>query len=257
MTHARTVGRARPDRADHAPGHASGHAPTRRSTRRSWLPAVTLLAVAVLAVIWLQRSPSGPDPTLGSAFPAPGSRLDTAPEQVQLRLPEATVADAVTTVAVIGPDDVNLARGAATTNLDGVTQRLTPPRDRGAYQVAYEVTGPDGQTMRGSYWFTYTPAAASIPGWLGFPAFLLVVGGAVVVALLQRRPRVSSAAPDPLPLTPPSAAAESSPVPAQRTRANHEGISPPGRRPRPAAQPETPSAMEPDASPDPSEPRHG
>jgi methionine-rich copper-binding protein CopC len=254
MTHARTVGRARPDRADHTSGHPA--------TRRSWLPAVTLLAVAVLAVavlavIWLQRSPSGPDPTLGSAFPAPGSRLDSAPEQVQLRLPEATMADAVTTVAVIGPDDVNLARGAATTNLDGVTQRLTPLRDRGAYQVAYEVTRPDGETTRGSYWFSYTPAAGSIPGWLGFPAFLLVVGGAVVVALLQRRPRVSSAAPDPLPLTPPSAAAESSVVPAQRTRANHEGISPPGRRPRPAAQPETTSAMKPDASPDPSEPRHG
>lgn len=203
---------------------------------------MVLAALATTALVWLMNSPAEP-PVLQSAQPAPGAKLGRAPDQVLLRFAESAVPGAHTTVVVLSPKDKNLARGQATPSAVGVSQRVAPARDRGAYQVSYEVVSPDGQVTRGSYWFSYTPTSGSVPTWLGFPALVLLAAvAALVIALLQRRRKTIT------PRAPAHVAATTShPVPAQRSRDHHEG--PSVRRPRPASErepmPETPERSEP------------
>jgi methionine-rich copper-binding protein CopC len=216
------------------PGHVGRARPGRLSGR--WLVGSLVLAVlAIAASVWLAVSPADAPDALASAQPAPGARLHRAPDQVVLRFARATAPGARTTVVVLSPEDENLARGRAAPSTGGVARQVTPLRERGAYQVSYEVVSPGGQTVRGSYWFFYAAAPGPVPTWLGLPALVLMAAGAALaIALLQRR-RVASAV---LPTPASAGATVSRPVPAQRSRDQHEGLSPPGRRPRPGAGPQ-------------------
>ncbi len=210
------------------------------SRARTFLPgaslALTALAIAVLVagLAWLLPEP----PTaLRSAEPDLSAHLGRAPDRVRLSFGQAGVPGSITTrVTVLGPDDEDLARGPALPSSDGIHQPIAPPRQRGAYQVAYEVQLLDGDVVSGQYWFWYAPTASGSTSRLESPVLLgllIALAAALAAGLLapgrRRQPPVkvpAQRADSPTPTT------STHPVPVQRSRESHGGFSPPGSSPR-------------------------
>jgi len=223
----------------------------RDSRARTALPraavvlAALTISVGIAGSVWLLPEP----PTsLRSAQPDLSAHVGRAPEQVRLGFGQAAVPGSGTKVTVLSPDDENLARGPALPSSDGISQSVAPLRERGAYQVAYEVQLLDGDVARGQYWFWYAPdASGSIsrpesPALLGLLVALAAALAAGLLAPGRRRPRPVSV---PAQRTgSPSPTSSTQPVPAQRSRDSHGGHSPPGSSPRarptPPAEPARP-----------------
>ncbi len=187
---------------------------------------VVIAALGLAASAWALQSPEDTQTGLQSAQPDPSAHLGRTPEQVRLSFGQAPATGSRSTVVVLGPQDENLARGPVALSSTAVSQRVAPLRERGAYQVSYEVQLVDGSVSRGQYWFWYAPKASASSSLLGsteLSALSLVAAAALLaLALARRRTRRTIDA------------MSSSPVPAQRSRDHHEGVSPPGRRPRPS-----------------------
>jgi methionine-rich copper-binding protein CopC len=186
--------------------------------------ALLLGALALVALVWLVRSPADVPGALQAASPASDAHLAKTPGSVQLDFGRLSVDGSRATVAVVGPDDVDLARGAASTNGSTVLQRVAPPQQRGAYQVSYHLVAADGHATSGRYWFWYAPHAsawASAPWSTAGVLLGLMALATIGLALVGNRRAVPVPPGPPLPLV----------VPAQRNRDNHEGVSVPGRGP--------------------------
>ena len=183
-----------------------------------------LAALGLAASVWVLQSPEDAHAGLQSAQPSRSAHLERAPEQVRLSFGQAAVPGARTKVVVLSPRDSDLARGQATSSAAGVSQRVAPPRERGAYQVSWEVQLIDGSVSKGQYWFWYAPNTSGSGSWLGSTVLsALALAAAAMLALAFTRRRTHTLV----------EVVKSSPVPAQRSRDHHDGVSPPGRRPRP------------------------
>ncbi|MET0999301.1 MAG: copper resistance protein CopC [Marmoricola sp.] len=217
------------------------------------LTALAALAVVVLLAgfVWLLPEP----PTaLRSADPDLSAHVGRAPDQVRLGFGQPGVPGSITTrVTVLSPDDEDLARGPALPSPDGIHQPIAPLRERGAYQVAYEVQLLDGDVARGQYWFWYAPSASGSTTRLESPALLgllIALAAALAAGLLTPGRRAQPPVSVPAQRTgSPSPGPRPHPVPVQRSRERHDGLSSPGTSPR--ARP-TPGA--PPAEPTPAEP---
>ena len=184
---------------------------------------MVLAALGLAASAWVLQSPEDAQAGLQSAQPSRSDHVGRAPEQVRLSFGQAPVPGTRTRVVVLSPQDTNLARGPASASSAAVSQRVAPLRERGAYQVSYEVQLVDGSMSRGQYWFWYAPNTSASSSWLGSTglwALSLVAAALLALALARRRTHQTLEV------------VQSSPVPAQRSRDHHEGVSSPGSRPR-------------------------
>ena len=236
--------------AEHPVGEGAGGSkvtPGRISPARPSLRAfcVVLAALGLAASVWVLQSPDDRQAGLQSAQPSRSDHVGRAPEQVRLSFGQAPVPGTRTRVVVLSPKDTNLARGPASASSAAVSQRVAPLRERGAYQVSYEVQLVDGSVSRGQYWFWYAPNTSASSSWLAsieLWALSLVAAALLALTLARRRTRK------------PVEVVHSSPVPAQRSRDHHEGVSPPGSRPRPGTGPGTGPGPEPGLQPERTEP---
>ena len=183
--------------------------------------SAALAALGLAASAWVLQSPEDAHAGLQSAQPSRSAHLERAPDQVRLDFGQTPVPGSRTKVVVLSPGDANLARGPASASSAAVSQRVAPLRERGAYQVSYEVQLVDGSVSTGQYWFWYAPGTSGSGSWLGSTglAFLSLLAAAVLaLALARRRTRKAVAI------------VSSARVPAQRSRDRHAGVSPPGSR---------------------------
>ena len=204
-----------------------------RSRARSRLRWVSVL-VAVLGVaasVWALQpaEPAG----LQSARPDRSAHLERAPDEIRLDFAAAPAPGSLAEVAVLSPGDANLARGPVTSSAGGASQAVADLRERGAYQVVYEVPLVDGDVARGQYWFWYTPGASGSSSRLESPALLgllIAMAAALAAGLLAPGRARTSAVRIPAQRTEsPVPTTSTHQVPAQRSRDSHEGISHPGR----------------------------
>src|SRR5680860_1553762 len=207
--------------------------------RRAW--PVMLASLGIAALVWVLQPPADAQGALRSALPGPSAHLERAPELVRLNLGRPPAPGSRTKVVVLSPTDENLARGPVSSSALGLSQRLAPPREPGAYQVSYEVVSVDGHVTSGRYWFWYAPHQSGSGSGLAAPGLLvltMVVADLAVALLVRRRKtkKVALGAPQQRPAATPTPEAHG--VPAQRSPHNHEGLSPPRSRPRPSSEPE-------------------
>src|SRR5680860_1753815 len=127
--------------------------------RRAW--PVMLASLGIAALVWVLQPPADAQGALRSALPGPSAHLERAPELVRLNLGRPPAPGSRTKVVVLSPTDENLARGPVSSSALGLSQRLAPPREPGAYQVYYEVVSVDGHVTSGRYWFWYAPHPVS------------------------------------------------------------------------------------------------
>ncbi len=220
------------------------------SRARTLLPAASLAlstlaaSLLVVGVGWLFPEPAT---ALRSADPGLSAHVGGAPGQVHLDFGQAGVPGSMTTrVTVLSPDDEDLARGPALSSPDGIDQPIAPPRERGAYQVSYDVALLDGSVASGQYWFWYSPTASASSSRLESPALLgllIALAVALTAGLLAPGPRARRPLRVPAQRSgSPSPATTASRVPVQRSRARHDGFSPPGSSPRARPTSEPPPA---------------
>jgi MYXO-CTERM domain-containing protein len=192
---------------------------------------VVLAALGMLASVRAVQTREEAPAALQAAQPNRSAHLFRAPEQVRLSFGQSPAPGSPAEVAVLSPKDRNLARGQASTSSVGVSQTLAPLRERGAYQVVYEVRLVDGNLSRGEYWFWYAPSSGA-RSWLsspGPPGLALIAVAAALFALRRRRKTVVLNSARTAPTTTNVATKQ---VPAQRSPQHHEGLSP-GSHPRP------------------------
>jgi methionine-rich copper-binding protein CopC len=156
----------------------------RRAVRRvQW----ALVACLVLfAVRWL---PAEAHAELLSAYPAPGSTLDSTPPEIRLTFSERIGPGS--NVRLFGPQF--RAVPGVQSGLDPAAPeqlRAFPPRlSPDTYTVQWSAVSVDGHEVSGSYAFAVTPPRPPPPAWLLVAALLavLAVGGAAWQIVRGRR----------------------------------------------------------------------
>ena len=158
--------------------------------------------LAFLGTLALGVGPAGAHASLQDTSPADDALVEDAPDQVTLRFDEPVSAStgAVQVVSpsggrIEGPIDEADGGRALVIGIDGGA--------RGTYTVAYRVVSDDGHTITGSFVFHVgvrtgaanvdqsipiaTSATGGVGRWLGYAGAAVAVGGALLLALLQRR----------------------------------------------------------------------
>ncbi len=141
--------------------------------------------------------------SLLSSDPSDGARLDAAPQQIVLTFTESLNEPSEASVVVDGTTH------DATVQIDGPRLLVEPSGEQpdGAYEINYRVVSADGHPITGTLAFTVgdvaapadnttdpAPAAGDGTDWLTPVAVgVLILGGVVLVVLLQRRSRSGSA----------------------------------------------------------------
>ncbi|HEX5740455.1 MAG TPA: copper resistance protein CopC [Pilimelia sp.] len=188
---------------------ACGGDPARpRPGRR--LAALLGAVAALLALVLAPASPASAHATLVASDPEAGKVLPTAPAQVVLRFSEQ-VAVVAEKIRVVGPDggryDAEAPRGAG----EQVIIPMRPDAPNGTYLVTYRVISADSHPVPGGFTYSvgapsanpprlsdteervdpWVAAAVSVTKFGGYAGLVLVVGAAMVLALLwpHRLPR--------------------------------------------------------------------
>jgi copper transport protein len=170
------------------------------SARTSGVPAGVAGAIARAAVVLGLVAPTlggAPAPAtahanLTSASPEPQSTTNGSPSQVQLHFGWPAVPDDRTRVSVIVPSGRDIAVGTAVASGLGVSQRLSPSREKGWYRVRFTVAFVDGHAGSGVFRFRVGTRDASAPAtapWKWASVGLGTVFLGYVLALARRRER--------------------------------------------------------------------
>ena len=153
-------------------------------TPRSYRPVVWALiaCLALAAAQWLPAAEAHAE--LLSAYPAPGTKLDSTPTEIRLTFSERIGLGS--RIQLFGPEFRAVEN--VTSGLDPASPELLrafPPQlAPDIYTVEWRAASLDGHEVSGSYAFEVTapPAgpARRVPAWLliGGPLGLLVMGGA-------------------------------------------------------------------------------
>ncbi|WP_092382235.1 copper resistance CopC/CopD family protein [Micromonospora phaseoli] len=176
------------------------------------LAAAAGLLVTVLALLLAPASPASAHAVLNSSSPAASTVVPTAPAEVVLTFSE-TVRKVPDRIRVIAPDGSRADRGEPTFTGGVVNIPVDAAGGNGTYLVTYRVISADSHPVSGA--FTYSVGAPSEPPvdtgdsgranavvgnavkvakYLGYAGLLLVVGPALVLALLWPR-RLSRSGP--------------------------------------------------------------
>ncbi|RXZ83171.1 hypothetical protein EBB07_07545 [Paenibacillaceae bacterium] len=128
-------------------------------------PALALAAIAfALLVIWPVGTGSAHS-SLTDAFPAPDSRLETAPQEIVLTFNER-LENKGFAVQIYDRKGMPAAKGPAALDASRNTMRLAlPPLEDGSYTITYRLLSADGHPIRASYVFTIGAAADSQLGY--------------------------------------------------------------------------------------------
>jgi copper transport protein len=180
---------------------------TRQLWHRTLLRTARALAVVALAFAAAlpAAAPASAHATLSGSNPSPGAILTKAPATVTLHFDEA-----VTTVAeslrVLGPDGNRADAGTVHRPGDGsnVAVDLKAATKKGSYFVSWRVVSADSHPISGAFTFSVgvtskAPASAATtdggPGvaialglsrWMGYLGLVLMLGGAVFLAVCWR-----------------------------------------------------------------------
>lgn len=112
--------------------------------------AVTTLSAAV--VLFGATAPAAAHDQLLDSNPAPGERVDTAPEQIELTY-TAPLITIGAVVVVVDAEGHNWSSGEAQLDGDLVVQPLEAPLPEGSYQVRWRVVSGDGHPISDVFTF--------------------------------------------------------------------------------------------------------
>ena len=138
------------------------------AARTSHLHRLTTIGLAILFVIVGVLGVAAPasahdslDP--GATSPAPGSTIETMPDQITLAFSEAllTMGPQDTVVEVLAPSGALVSDGDAVVDGALVTQTIGPVTEAGEYTVNWHVVSSDGHPTEDTYTFTVTSATAT------------------------------------------------------------------------------------------------
>jgi copper transport protein len=181
----------------------------RRVARGAALAGLVLCALAALI---LPAGPASAHAVLLRSSPPADSVLATAPGQVVLEFSEPVrlVPDKI---RVIAPDGQRTEAGEPTADGSKVTVALKPGGQRGTYLVSYRVISADSHPVAGGFTYSvgapsataggvaetddvdpFVRAAIPVAKYLGYAGLVLLVGPALVLALLWPQ-RLSRRAP--------------------------------------------------------------
>jgi copper transport protein len=172
------------------------------TTVRSATAGVLLALVAVLVI---PARPAYAHAALVSTYPGRASVVAQAPTQVVLTFTEA-VSPVPGRILVVGPDGTRADRGEPQATGAQVLVPLRSGAPNGTYLVSFRVISADSHPVAGSFTFSVgapsTPPTLSEAGpqgsrvvsvafpvirWIGYVGLLLMVGAALVLALLWPR----------------------------------------------------------------------
>ncbi|MEV4709788.1 copper resistance protein CopC [Micromonospora sp. NPDC049374] len=169
------------------------------------LAATAGLLVAVVALLLVPASPASAHAVLSSSSPAASAVVPAAPAEVVLTFSE-TVRKVPDRIRVIAPDGSRADQGEPTFAGSVVNIPVDTGRGNGTYLVTYRVISADSHPVSGA--FTYSVGAPSEPPvdsgddgradpvvgnavkvakFVGYAGLLLVIGSALVLALLWPR----------------------------------------------------------------------
>ncbi|MFI7550277.1 copper resistance CopC/CopD family protein [Micromonospora sediminimaris] len=169
------------------------------------LAATAGLLVAVVALLLVPASPAGAHAVLSSSSPAASAVVPAAPAEVVLTFSES-VRKVPDRIRVIAPDGSRADQGEPTFAGSVVNIPVDTGRGNGTYLVTYRVISADSHPVSGA--FTYSVGAPSEPPvdsgddgqanpvvgtavkvakFVGYAGLLLVIGPALVLALLWPR----------------------------------------------------------------------
>lgn len=183
------------------PGPGRTDDPRAPSRRLLGLIALTLVLVGLTVSVVGSSAPAGAHATLQETVPTDDALVADVPGSVELRFDEP-VAATTGAVRIIAPDGGRVERSAQEVR-GGRTLRVGVDGDAvGTYTVAYRVVSDDGHNISGSLLFhvgTRTggasvdqsvPLATSVAGgigrWLSYAGSVVVVGAALLLALVAR-----------------------------------------------------------------------
>ncbi|NGM12047.1 copper resistance protein CopC/CopD [Verrucosispora sp. CWR15] len=169
------------------------------------LAATAGLLVAVVALLLVPAGPASAHAVLSSSSPAASTVVPAAPAEVVLTFSE-TVRKVPDRIRVIAPDGSRADQGEPTFAGSVVNIPVDTDRGNGTYLVTYRVISADSHPVSGA--FTYSVGAPSEPPvdsgddgqanpvvgtavkvakFVGYAGLLLVIGPALVLALLWPR----------------------------------------------------------------------
>ncbi|MFF5218972.1 copper resistance CopC/CopD family protein [Micromonospora sp. NPDC000442] len=169
------------------------------------LAATAGLLVTVVALLLVSASPASAHAVLSSSSPAASAVVPAAPAEVVLTFSE-TVRKVPDRIRVIAPDGSRADQGEPTFAGSVVNIPVDTGRGNGTYLVTYRVISADSHPVSGA--FTYSVGAPSEPPvdsgddgranpvvgnavkvakFVGYAGLLLVIGSALVLALLWPR----------------------------------------------------------------------
>ncbi|MGW4497923.1 copper resistance CopC/CopD family protein [Micromonospora sp. NPDC004336] len=175
---------------------------------RRWFTRLTAAAGLLVAVVALLIAPAGParaHAVLASSSPVASAVVSSGPVEVVLTFTES-VRKVPGKIRVIAPDGSRADRGEPSFSGGVVTIPVDPDGGRGTYLVSYRVISADSHPVSGA--FTYSVGAPSTPPvdsgddsradplvgtavkvakYLGYVGLLLLVGSAMVLAVLWPR----------------------------------------------------------------------
>lgn len=163
------------------------------------------LALAGLAV-GLPATPASAHNVLVGSSPRAGAALTSGPTEVRFDF-DAPVKFGDDTIVVLGPNGTHWERTQrATVTGDSVSTPLAPLGPAGVYTASYHVISADGHPVTGDITFTLTRAGTGtpvtagtgggvaggtggggVPVWVWILAAVVVLGGALFLALRQGR----------------------------------------------------------------------
>ncbi|HEU5108333.1 MAG TPA: copper resistance protein CopC [Micromonosporaceae bacterium] len=172
----------------------------RRVTSR--LMAFAGLALCGLVMLLLPAAPASAHAVLLRATPAPDSVLAAGPSQVVLEFSEP-VRLIPGKIRIVGPDGKRADDGEPSASGGVVTVPVRPGGPRGTYLVSYRVISADSHPVVGGFAYSVgAPSATAVDGgvsddvdpfvraaipvakYLGYAGLVLVVGPALVLAML-------------------------------------------------------------------------
>ncbi len=128
-----------------------------RGRAGSLVATVGAVAVLIPGLLLALAAPASAHSSLETTSPIKGAALDAPPTEVVLTFSES-VSARYSRVAVTGPGDLNVTRGAP--QVDGATVRQPLAASAaGAYTVSYQVVSQDGHPVGGTFGFTVTRAS--------------------------------------------------------------------------------------------------
>lgn len=182
------------------------HSRARRTAFRGRAVRAALAVVLGLLGVAAGASPASAHAVLVSTSPAQDALLQEAPNQVVLTFTES-VNPVAGKVQVIGPDGSRVDRDEARSSGEQLIIPLREITQRGTYLVTFRVISADSHPIGGAYSFSYLevspggpPSAQAATGgsgavlaalpvarWTGYVGLMLLVGAALVLALLWPR----------------------------------------------------------------------